>query len=470
MTDALHAIVTVCLVYLSVTYAISLLMLAASLAEHAYRIRRDLSASDETVLESSFAIPVSVLAPVYNESGIIVHVVETLLAQEYPQHEIIVVNDGSTDDTMAVISRAFELEPRSVFYRRVLDTAQVRCTYVSRRHPNLIVVDKDNGGKADALNCGVNLARYRYVCTIDGDTLYERDALANGMRAAQQNPAQVIGVTSAVAIRRDPEAGRHAPAGARRIDLDPLTNFQLLEFFRSFLTTRMGAGRWGFMLCASGAFAIWRRDVLVELCGFASRFTCEDIELTFRAHESFRRHNKPYRILALGSIAGTTESPPTIRALLLQRARWQRVIVETVWAYRYMLFNPKYGSVGMVGVPYYVASEIAAPFFQALALAALAIAGVTGQLDARALQLLLVLALGNGILSNVALILHDSHSRAYPIRDLVQLVWLGPFDLLLYRPLMFAAQTKGFIDFLRGVKDWHKHDRAARGYDPPPGA
>lgn len=463
MVETLHVIVMVCLVYLGATYAISIVMLVASLAEHAYRMRRDLSASDETVLESSFAIPVSVLAPVYNEAGIIVHVVETLLAQEYPQHEIIVINDGSTDDTMAVLSVAFDLEPRSVFYRRVLDTAQVRCTYVSRRHPHLIVVDKDNGGKADALNCGVNLARYRYVCTIDGDTLYERDALANGMRAAQQNPAEVIGVTSAVAIRRDPEAERHVSAGAQRIDVDPLANFQLLEFFRSFLNTRMGMGRWGFMLCASGAFAIWRRDVLVELCGFSSTFTCEDIELTFRAHETFRQTRSPYRILALGTIAGTTESPPTVRALLLQRARWQRVILETVWAYRHMLFNPTYGSVGMVGVPYYLASEVAAPFFQVLALVALTVAFAAGQLDMRALQLVLILALGNGILSNVALMLHDSHSRAYPIRDLVRLVLLGPLDLLFYRPLMFVAQTKGFVDFLRGAKGWDKHARRARG-------
>ncbi len=460
--EALYWLVMACLAYLVVTCAISILLLVASLAEHAYRTRRDLSADDDTVLESSFAIPVSVVVPVYDEAGIIIHVVETLLAQEYPHYEVIVINDGSTDDTMAVMSRAFELEPRCVFYKRVLDTAQVRCTYVSRRHPNLIVVDKDNGGKADALNCGVNLARYRYVCTVDGDTIYERDALANGMRAVQQNPARVIGVTSAVAIRRDPEAARHLAAGARRADVDPMTNFQLLEFFRSFLNTRMGAGRWGFMLCASGAFALWRRDVLVELCGFSPAFTCEDIEFTFRAHEAFRRKRQPYRILALGTIAGTTETPPSVRALLLQRARWHRVILETVWAYRYMLFNPKYGSVGMFGVPYYVASEVAAPFFQALALVAVALAAVLGQLDVRALQLVLILSLGNGILSNIALTLQDTHSRAYPIRDMLKLVLLGPLDLLLYRPLTFAAQTKGFVDFLRGDKDWHKHARRAR--------
>ncbi len=459
--EALYWLVMTCLAYLAVTYAISVILLVASLAEHAYRIRRDLSADDDTVLESSFAIPVSVLAPVHDEAGIITHVVETLLAQGYPHYEVIVINDGSTDDTMAVMSRAFELEPRSVFYKRVLDTAQIRCTYVSRRHPNLIVVDKDNGGKADALNCGVNLARYRYVCIVDGDTLYERDALANGMRAAQQDPARVIGVTSAVAIRRDPEAQRHA-AGTRRADVDPMTNFQLLEFFRSFLVTRMGAGRWGFMLCAAGAFSLWRRDVLVELCGFSSEFTCEDIEFTFRAHEAFRRKRQPYRIVALGTIAGTTETPPSVRALILQRARWHRVILETVWAYRYMLFNPKYGSVGMFGVPYYVASEVAAPFFQALAIVAVALGALLGQLDVRALQLLLIMALGNGILSNIALMLQDTHSRAYPIRDMVKLVLLGPLDLLLYRPLMFVAQTKGFVDFLRGDKGWHKHARTSR--------
>jgi cellulose synthase/poly-beta-1,6-N-acetylglucosamine synthase-like glycosyltransferase len=421
---------------------------------------------DETLASSSLAVPVSVMAPTFNEEGVVVAMVQSLLRQNYPHYEIIVINDGSTDATLDELRRAYALEPRATFYRRQFATAEVRGVYESRSHPQLIVVDKKNGGKADALNCGLNFARHPYICTTDSDTIYFPDALLKGMRPVQEDPRTVIGVTSAVAISRHPEERRRSRPGPYRVDDQILTNFQLLDFFRSFLTARLGATRWHFMLCASGAFAIWRRDVVIDLGGFSKAFTCEDIELTFRVHESFRRRRQPYRIIALTSTAGCTESPDTLGHLISQRARWQRVIMETVWAYRRMCLNPRYGSVGMIGIPHYVLTEVLAPLFQTLALVALAFAWAYGVMGRASLELFLIMAFANGVLTNAAILLHDIDARRYPVSNLVQLILQGPLDILVYRPVIFIALVKGAIDCLAGDKRWHKFARNARRAAP----
>jgi biofilm PGA synthesis N-glycosyltransferase PgaC len=454
--------VVICFVYLIGVYGWSVVLLMASLAEHLYRMWQPRRADDLTD-ETRFVIPVSVLSPVHNEGSCIIATVRSLLALDYPMHEVVVVNDGSTDDTLERMQSAFALEPRAVFYRRQIATEPVRCVYVSREHRNLIVIDKENGGKADALNCALNVARYRYICTVDGDTFYHVDALRKAMRPVRDDPGLVVGVSSAIAIHRHPEELDLSAARTQRLDRHLLTSFQLLDFFRSFLNTRLGSTHWGFMLCASGAFALWRRELVLQLGGFSSDFTCEDIEFTFRVHEHLRRTRTPYRVVSLGTLAGTTESPPRVRDLVAQRARWQRVILETVWAYRRMCVNRRYGSVGMVGVPHYVLTEVVAPVMQVLAVTTALWAWWLGVLDLRLLQLLLIVALANGILANASILLQDGQSRSYPLRDLVRLVCLGPLELILSRPIIIVAQLKGFADFLRGEKGWDKFERHTNG-------
>ncbi len=249
----------------------------------------------------------------------------------------------------------------------------------------------------------------------------------------------------------------------QRVDDSALTNFQLLDYMRAFINNRIGWSRWNFMLCSVGAFAVWRRDVVEELGGFSGAFTCEDIEFTFRVHERFRREGRPYRIVALPESVGRTEGPDSIGHLVSQRARWQRVITETVWHYRRMMFNRTYGSVGLVGVPYYLLVEVLAPIFQVLSVVIVPIAWWAGTLVLRDVVLMLaVTAFANGILTNLAILFHDRGERAYAPRDLVRLMVLGVLDLFAYRPVLIYAQAKGLVDFLRGDKAWHKFARNRR--------
>src|SRR5205085_1086814 len=356
---------------------------AVSLFEGVFRARQRDSEDLASAFDSHFTIPVSVLFAAYNEEVPIVNAVRSVLANHYPEFEVIVVSDGSTDKTLEVLRQAFQLQPRHIFYRKRFETERIRGIYRSDTDPRLIVIDKENGGKADSLNCALNFVRYRYVLGVDADTVLASDALMAGMRLILRDPATVIGVTSILSIAEQPELRILEPRGQRRIDRRPLLAFQQLDYTRSFLAARLGWSRFNFMLCSVGAFSIWRRDVLEEVGGFSRDFTCEDIELTFRVHEHFRRMGKPYRILSLGETVGATEGPTSVHSLIRQRERWQRVIMETVFAYRRMLGRRRYGTVGLLGIPFYLLSEIAAPFAEVLSVGVLIVAAATALLALR---------------------------------------------------------------------------------------
>jgi poly-beta-1,6-N-acetyl-D-glucosamine synthase len=406
---------------------------------------------------------VSVIVAAYNEETAIVSTVKSLLDLDYPEHEVIVVNDGSSDGTLDSIREEFGIAPFEIFVRHVFQTEDVRAVYRSAAHPNLVVVDKENGGKADALNAGLNVARYRYVCGVDADTVFDRDALLKGMRLVVQDPGRVVGVTSHLTIALDPERTMEAPRGQRPIDGRSFVAYQHLDYLRAFLNNRLAWSRLGFMLCAVGAFQIWRRDVLEELGGYARGFTCEDIELTFRVHEHFLRDGREYAVLCLPDNVGTTEGPDTVRKLVSQRERWQRVIDETVWHYRNMWFNPRFGSVGLVGVPFYLVTEVLAPVVEVLAVLALGVSVALGVFDPVAFGVMLAaIAFTNASLTACAVLLDDTQSRMYRPRDLAKLLLLAPLDLFLYRPIIFWARLKGSWRFLRGDKDWHKFERNVR--------
>jgi cellulose synthase/poly-beta-1,6-N-acetylglucosamine synthase-like glycosyltransferase len=247
-----------------------------------------------------------------------------------------------------------------------------------------------------------------------------------------------------------------------------MSNFQHLDYLRAFLNNRLAWSRLDFMLCAVGAFAIWRRDTIMELGGFAREFTCEDIELTFRVHEHFLRQGKKVKILSLPHTVGHTEGPDRLKLLISQRARWQRVILETVWHYRRMMLNPRYGTVGLIGMPYYVVSEVLAPFFETLAVLTLPLAWALGVLGLGPLLCFLgFMSFANGLFTTAALMLEDRATREYRLRDVVRLALLGPAELILYRPWISLARLQGTWGFLRGDKKWHKFERNRRGESGP---
>jgi cellulose synthase/poly-beta-1,6-N-acetylglucosamine synthase-like glycosyltransferase len=455
----------VCLAYMLGVFALYSILIIFAALDNSIRSRETLSEDFELLSQSRFTIPVSVIVPAFNEEGVVAVTVQSVLDFDYPEFELIVVEDGSTDDTFGVLEQLLDLAPYAQFERRIVESAPVLGVYRSRLHPRVLVVRKENQGtKADACNCGLNFARYRYVLTLDGDTLYEPDALLNSMRLVVRDPERIVGLTGHISVASHPE-GRIGDRAEDRevIDATLMSNFQHLEYLRAFLNNRLAWSRLGFMLCASGAFNIWRRDILEEVGGWSTAFSSEDIELTFRVHELMQRTNRPYRILSIPEMVARTEAPGRIGPLVSQRERWQRVTLETLWHYRRMIGNPRYGVFGLVGAPLLLATEAVAPLFELLGFTTLGAGVVLGTFSWQLyLVFLASMTFGLAILASAAILLEDISTRAYRLRHIVRLIALGPVELLVYRPILVWARLKGTYRFLRGRRTWDKFERNVR--------
>lgn len=465
MHAAVYWATLICLGYMLAVFGSSALVLIMSSLDNAIRSRETLAEDFDVLGRSRFSPPVSVLVPAYNEEGMVMVTVESVLAFEYPEFEVIIVDDGSTDRTFEVLERELDLEPFGYYERRIVECAPVTGTYRSRKYDHVKVVRKENQGtKADASNCGLNFARYRYVLLLDGDTLYEPDALLNCMRLCARDPQRVIGVTGHISVSSQPETTVGARIEDREfIDSTLLSNFQHLEYLRSFLNTRLGWSRLGFMMCVSGAFGLWRRDVVEEVGGWSTEFSCEDIELTFRVHEHMRRNRRPYRIVSIPEMVARTEAPGRVRTLLSQRTRWQRVIFETFWSYRRMIGNPRYGFVGLVAIPVMLFSEALGLVFEMLGIATLITGAVMGIFSWEMyLVFFASMSFGLAVLTSAAVLMEDISTRAYRLRHILRLLALGPLELAVYRPLLMWARYRGTIGFLRNEKGWDKFDRNER--------
>lgn len=464
---AIEAATLFCLGYLLVVYALYALMIVFAALESLVRVE-ERRHDDFAMLEASpFTPPVTVVAPVYNEEPVVAAVVDALLRMRYAEWELLLVNDGSTDGTMDVLREKLALEAYHVFGRTIVETEPVTVVYRSALHPHVRVIDKQNGGKADALNCGLNFARYRYVCTVDGDTIYSPDALLHGMRVAARDPARVIGVTSHIGVAVAPETWDGN--GVEALDSTLLSNFQHLEYLRSFFNNRLAWSRFNIVLCSPGAFSLWRRDVLEEVGGFSRDFTCEDVEMTFRIHELYLRERRPYRIVSLPELVAKTEVPDRMATLVRQRSRWQRANLEAMWTYRRMLARPRYGLVGSLGFPVYLISEAFSPIAELLALLTLGAGAAAGVVSWPAYALFVgTLCFANGVLTVVAILLEDVNTRAYRLRHLARLILISPFELVLYRPLIMWSRMQGTVGFLRGERHWGKFDRNARAVEARP--
>jgi cellulose synthase/poly-beta-1,6-N-acetylglucosamine synthase-like glycosyltransferase len=459
----LRASVLACGVYLAVLYTSYIWLLAVSFVETRRR-RRERAVDDLDVLtDSRFAPGVSIIVPAFNESVGLPGAVRSLLSLDYPEFEVIVVNDGSTDDTLERLVDDLDLVPADTTSREVVSTVPVRGYYRSASDRRLLVIDKVNAGKADALNAGLNHSRYRYVCGVDADMVFARGALSRAMREIAREPGLVVGLTSYFENARDPAASLADGVHFSGPETRPLFAFQTFDYLRAFFANRTSWARMNFMLCAAGPFQLWRRDLVEELGGWERSFTCEDLEFTFRAHRVLRERRRDYRIACLPDCVGVTEGPDSVRKLVAQRERWQRVVLETCWANRRMWFNPRYGTVGMLGVPFFIISEILAPILEVLAIATLAAGGVTGRIDWTDFALLtLFVAFANSALTAGALLMQDREARAYRASGIARLLALMPFELFLYRPIMGWARLKGTWRFLRGDRAWHKFERNVR--------
>jgi cellulose synthase/poly-beta-1,6-N-acetylglucosamine synthase-like glycosyltransferase len=427
-----------------------------------------------TGLDDTFASPftpgISVLVPAYNEEAGIISSVRSLLDLRYPRHEVIVVNDGSTDTTLDRLRAAFDLVPVRQAVRTQLETRRVRAAYVSRRHQNLCVLDKENGGKPDALNAGINAAAHGYVCAIDADAVLEEDALLRIVQPMIDQPDLAVACGGIIRIANGCtiEGGRVTGYGLPR---NRLATMQVVEYFRAFLVARIGWDRLNCLIVISGAFGLFSRPLVEAVGGYAHGTVGEDVELVTRLQRHLRRRGERFEISFVPDPVCWTEAPETIGGLSRQRRRWQRGLAETLWRHRGMIGNPRYGWLGLLALPYFVAFELLGVLFEAVGVVVALVVFLLGAfslglfLSFLAVSILVSMLVSAGSVVLEEYVIHRHQRR----EDVARLILYAALESFGYRQLNAYWRFRGLIDVSLRKSDWGEQQRRGleRGAEVP---
>ena len=449
--------------YFFLINAVYLMLYVVSFVEIADYARREVFSGLTELFTSNYAPPVSVIVPAYNEEATIAASVRSFLALQYPLFEVVVVNDGSKDRTIEILREEFGLSESDQPVRLQLKTQPIKSVYASPTE-RLILVDKENGGKADALNAGICAANYPLVCCIDADIILDEDALLRVARPMIESRKVVaVGGIVRVANGCEIEAGRVVKIKTPRASIP---NYQIVEYLRAFLAGRTGWSVLNCLLIISGAFGMFRRQDFIEAGGYAHDTVGEDMEVVTRMHRTLRERGEDYRITFVPDPIAWTEVPATLRVLRRQRDRWHRGLMDTLVRHRKMLFNPSYGTVGLLAMPYFFLFEFLGAVIELIGYVALVVGLLLGALNLDFAIAFFIAAVGLGtIFSVAAVLLEELRLRRYPRwTDVAKLTLYGIIENFGYRQLTTFWRVTAIISFLRKNQSWGAMER--QGFDP----
>ncbi len=416
------------LVYFLALNSFYALLLVLSIPEIWEQTRLAEDEDFQRLMQSDALPPITILVPAYNEQKTIEASVTAILALHYRNYEVVVVNDGSSDATLEALRHAFDLYEVPRTYPETIPTKPLRALYRSRARTKLVVIDKENGGKADSLNAAINASRFPLVIAVDADTLIESDALLRLTRSFLLG-RRIAAVGGTVRVANGCVV-KHGQVLDARVPRRLLPGVQVVEYLRAFLFGRLGWNRLGGNLIISGAFGLFRKDHLLAVGGYDATSIVEDLDLVVRLHRYLRSRKVRYEIPFIPDPVAWTEVPESLRVLARQRGRWQRGLVAAMWQYRGMLFNPRYGRVGLIAVPFYTFGEMLAPlvevFGYVVTLAGLAL----GVLNVSFALLFVMVAWGYGMLLSLwAVALEEvSFHRYRRLGDVVRLVLFATLE------------------------------------------
>jgi cellulose synthase/poly-beta-1,6-N-acetylglucosamine synthase-like glycosyltransferase len=463
LSDFILAVNYAILCYFLLLNGVYVVLYAISFVEISDHARREVFGGLSELFASNYAPPASVVVPAYNEEATIAASVRSFLALHYPMHEVVVVNDGSSDGTLDVLLREFDLWESDQPIRKQLETAEILGVFASPSE-RLVVVDKLNGGKSDALNAGICVARYPFVCCIDADIILEEDALLRVARPmVESSEVAALGGIVRVANGCEVDRGRVVEVRTPR---QAVPNFQIVEYLRAFLAARTGWSALNCLLIISGAFGMFRRQDLIASGGYAHDTVGEDMELVTRMHRTLKEAGSKYKITFVPDPVAWTEVPSSLRVLGRQRDRWHRGLIDTLLRHRRMLFNPRYGTVGLLAMPYFFLFEFLGPVIELLGYIALLIGLLLGVLNLQFAVAFFLAAVGLGVLLSVAAVfLEELRLRRYPRwLDLLKLTLYGILENFGYRQINTVWRARAIVSFLRKNTDWGAMER--QGFDP----
>lgn len=441
--------------FLNITYTI-ITIFAFLFIKRSADATPGLSRLDDLVSLSNLR-PISILVPAYNEALNIVNSVRSALQLQYEEFEVIVINDGSTDDTMKELCETFDLIQIDRPPKKTLETAPVHTVLRSRSDPRLWVVDKTNGGKADALNVGLIYSGYPLFCAIDADSLLESDSL---LRMGHQflidkeliAAGGAVRVLNGCTVKDSRVVEVRAPKGI-------LSNIQISEYLRGFMAGRVAFGEMDSLLIISGAFGIFRKDLVMAISGYR-KTVGEDMDLVLRLHRHCVENKIKYKVRYVPEPVCWTQVPGDMLSLLRQRNRWQRGLVDSLWHNKTMLFNPQYGKAGMIGMPYFFFVELLGPIIEFIGYFGFILFFLFHLLSPTYVVLFFMLSIAWGMWLNAAAVLLDNYTlhKYSRIRDSYKIAILGTLEYFGYRQLVTVERLIGTFQVWRSHWGTHKRE------------
>lgn len=446
------------------TYLMLTIFSAISLRKY---LRKNSYVDYNTIVSSPLAPSLSVIAPAFNESATIIDNIRTLLSLYYNNYEVVVVNDGSTDDSLEKMISHYELEKVNYYFDYRLPCKRIRGVYKSqnRSFKKLTVIDKANGGKADSLNAGLNVTRNDLVVSIDADSIMEPDALLKLAKPFMEaKDKKVIGAGGVIRIANSCEiSGGHI----KKINLPKqfLPRAQVMEYTRAFLMGRMAWSELDGLLLISGALGMFDKEILIRAGGYSTNTVGEDMEMVVRIRRYMADNNKDYDVVYIPDPLCWTEVPTTVKVLARQRSRWTRGTMETLWTHRKLLFNRKYKKLGLLGYPYWLMFEYLAPIVEFLGILWFIFLLISGKLNWPFFLLLTGFVYFFAVSLSIWSVLFEeiTFHKYEKRRDVLRLIGTAFLEPIFYHPMVMLMSIKGNIDKILNRNSWGKMDRKGFG-------
>ena len=433
-----------------------LTMLIIAFRTSAAHLRHLQSIRFDWIKGSAMVPPVTLLVPAHNEDQFICTAVKNLLDLDYPELEVIIINDGSVDNTLPAMQKEFRLRPVRAIYVPQVASAPVRGLYRSDVDLRLLVVDKESvGSKADAINAGLNAASSPYICVVDADSVLERDALLRIMLPVLADPDRVVAAGGIIRVLNgsEIETGRMHRVRLARKSIEVL---QVVEYLRAFLIGREAWARGNMLMIVSGAFGVFRTDLVRVVGGYRPFAVGEDFDLVARLHRHLLEKRANYRIEFVPDPVCWTEVPSDFRSLARQRARWHKGLLDVLWPNRNMLFRPRYGRVGCFAFPYLWLFELLAPVIEMAGFITVLLAAVFGALSWTFFLQFVLFGYGFATLISIGSVLQEelTYKRYNDWQDVVRLVSYCFLEHFPYRQLHMIWRLQGLWQYFRGDMAW----------------
>jgi cellulose synthase/poly-beta-1,6-N-acetylglucosamine synthase-like glycosyltransferase len=446
------------------TYLMLTVFSAVSLRKY---LRKNSYVDYNSIVSSPMAPSISVIAPAFNESQTIEDNIRTLLSLYYNNFEVVVVNDGSTDTSMELMKKTYDLEKVNYYFDYRLPCKRIRGVYKSRNRSfkKLTVIDKVNGGKADSLNAGLNVCRNDLVVSIDADSIMEPDALLKMVKPFMEaKEKKVIGAGGVIRIANSCEiSGGHI----KKVHLPKkfLPRAQVMEYTRAFLMGRMAWSELDGLLLISGALGMFDREIVIQAGGYHTDTVGEDMELVVRIRRHVADQGIKYDVVYIPDPLCWTEVPSTLKVLARQRSRWTRGTLETLITHRKLLFNRKYGKLGMLGYPYWLMFEYLAPIIEFFGILWFIFLAITGNLNWPFFLLLLGFVYFFAVSLSIWSVLFEEMTfhKYERRRDVLKLIGTAFLEPIFYHPMVMLMSIKGNIDKIFNRNTWGKMERKGFG-------